>query len=326
MSVRKLIIIVAFLCLATGCSLVPDMVRQPQYHNPFPQLARVAVLPFTNLSQEPTVDGIRIAEAYYSELQQIPGFEVMPVRAAVAQLTAHGLTIETDADFQEAARVLGVDVVIVGAVTDYTPYYPPRLGLTVNWYSANPGFHPIPPGYGLPWGTAEEEYIPESLVFEAEFALAREQLATQSPLFERTEGGGVRPVSAEFPLGDETIDGAIDPSATTVPGLPANWPDPRGFIPPPPRSSPPDPMAYTGPIIEHTRNYNGHDSDFTTALANYYYFRDDARFGGWQAYLQRSDDFIRFCCHLHITETLAARGGTSESRLVLRWPIGRYER
>ena len=30
---------------------------------------------------------------------------------------------------------------IVGAVTDYSPYYPPRMGLAVNWYAANPGFH-----------------------------------------------------------------------------------------------------------------------------------------------------------------------------------------
>ena len=44
-----------------------------------------------------------------------------------------------------------------------------------------PSFHPIPPGYGLPWGRAEEEFIPSTLVREAEFALAREQLKTQTP-------------------------------------------------------------------------------------------------------------------------------------------------
>ena len=50
------------------------------------------------------------------------------------------------------------------------------------------------------------------------------------------------------------------------------------------------------------------------------FFRDDARIGGWQSYLQRSDDFIRFCCHLHITEMLTARGGAGETRVVWRWP------
>lgn len=71
--------------------------------------------------------------------------------------------------------------------------------------------------------------------------------------------------------------------------------------------------------MQHTRVYNGHDSEFTEALASYYFFRDDGRFGGWQTYLQRSDDFIRFCCHMHIWEMLSARGGAGETRVVWRW-------
>ena len=42
----------------------------------------------------------------------------------------------------------------VGSVTDFEAYYPPRMAMTVHWYAANEGFHAIPPGYGLPWGTA----------------------------------------------------------------------------------------------------------------------------------------------------------------------------
>jgi len=71
--------------------------------------------------------------------------------------------------------------------------------------------------------------------------------------------------------------------------------------------------------MTHTRIYSGNDGDFTQALASYYHFRDDARFGGWQNYLQRSDDFIRFCCHKHIAEMLSARGGAGETRVVYSW-------
>ncbi len=85
-------------------------------------------------------------------------------------------------------------------------------------------------------------------------------------------------------------------------------------------------LPQSAPIITHTRIYNGHDESFTNRLLEYYYFRDDARFGGWQVYLQRSEDFIRFCCLVHLTETLASRGGASESRVVWRWPLSRYER
>ena len=171
----------AFVLFLSGCAAIPDVAHEPHCHNPFPQLTRVAVLPFFNQSGDPYLSQDRIALAYYNQLQQIPGFEVMPVGVVKQKLLAHGIEFHRATDYQAIARMLGVDAVIVGAVTDYSPYYPPRMGLAVNWYAANPCFHPIPPGYGLPWGTPEEEYIPDSLAFEAEFTLAREQLKTQTP-------------------------------------------------------------------------------------------------------------------------------------------------
>ena len=65
--------------LTSGCAAIPDIAHEPQIHNPFPQLARVAILPFFNQSKDPTLDQDRVALAYYNELQQIPGFEVMPI-------------------------------------------------------------------------------------------------------------------------------------------------------------------------------------------------------------------------------------------------------
>src|SRR5437868_6748323 len=176
----------ALLCsVAGGCAALPDRIVEPQFHNPFPQIYRVAILPFFNQSADPTVDGDAVAMAYYNELQLIPGFEVMPVGVAkqmlAASIAATGQEPRGGADFQLLARQMGVDAVLVGSITEYSPYYPPRMGLAVDWYAANPSFHPIPAGFGLPWGRAEEEFIPSTLVREAEFALAREQLKTQTP-------------------------------------------------------------------------------------------------------------------------------------------------
>jgi hypothetical protein len=298
-----------------GCATIPEVVHQPRFHNPFPQLHRVAILPFFNLSENPHVDGDRVALAYFEELQAIPGFEVVPVGVVKEKLRQLDTPFDNNTDFQKLAQDLDVDVLLVGAVTDYSPYYPPRMGLTVRWFAAHRGFHPIPPGYGLPWGTADEEYIPSALVWEAEFALAREQLRTQTPAAQATEKPG-DPLPSKAGPGDEAQGGA----------LPQNWPNPVGLIPPPPSPQPPAYTPQTDPIIRPTRIYHGNDQEFTRQLADYYYFRDEARFGGWQGYLQRSEDFIRFCCFLHITETLAARGGAGEPRVVWRWPISRYER
>ena len=402
--------LLALLLVTAGCSALPDVAHQPQIHNPFPQLSRVAVLPFFNQSAEPTVDGDQVALAYFNELQAIPGFEVVPVgvtakllqsikqnqtreqlfalgrelnvdpatmQDAHDALTSQGIVVgsgeyweglakaiqidparlvaafgkvqtllpPTDSPeyFQQLARAMDVDAVVVGSITEYTPYYPPRMGLSVRWYAANPSFHPIPAGYGLPWGTAEEEFIPESLVFDAEFALAKEQLKTQTPPLPATAvtqatvscaaaGEALPPTPAaesnpyEHPSDPSILSQPVQSSLSPAPQLPADWPDPRGFVPPPPRAQRPQPRPQTEPVLSHTRLYHGNDADFTKRLANYFYFRDDARFGDWQGYLQRTDDFVRFCCHLHITEMLAARGGAGKTRVVWRWPIGRYER
>jgi hypothetical protein len=340
-----------------GCALWPDRIVEPQFHNPFPQIYRVAVLPFFNQSAEPTVDGEAVAIAYYNELQTIPGFEVVPVGVAkqmlAASIIASGHEPRGGGDFQRLARQMGVDAVLVGSITEYAPYYPPRIGLAVDWYAANPSFHPIPPGYGLPFGRAEEEFIPSTLVQEAEFALAREQLKTQTPDIppEIATSGKVAPAmrvgqtstsAAKTALRAEAVSAAPvaegpqrptldagkagDIALAAAPPLPADWPDPRGFIPPPPSADRPAPRPQHAPLMTHTRIYHGQDAKFTERLATYYYLRDDARFGGWAAYLERPADFIRFCCYLHVTETLAARGGTGEARVLWRWPIRRYER
>jgi hypothetical protein len=334
-----LAIVVQATCLLPGCAAVPYRHVHPVYHNPFPQLHKVAILPFFNQSMEPTVDGEAIANAYYNELQAIPGFEVMPVGVAQRYLEATRLEPRTGSDFQELARLLRVDAVIVGSVTEYSPYYPPRMGLSVDWYAANPGFHPIPAGYGLPWGTAEEEFIPSALVREAEFALAREQLKTQTPPFEENAlraapaSNQAMAKTAEMQAKFEHSSAGnvgLGAASTGIPGAGAStpepvppWPDPRGFIPLAPGDKPPALRPQYEPIITHTRIFHGQDSEFTQRLEHYFETRDDARFGGWQTYLQRPSDFIRFCCYLHLTETLAARGGAGESRVAWRWPISR---
>lgn len=353
-------LLLACLCLwfSTGCVYLPQISRQATVHNPFPQLQKVAVAPFFNLSTEPTVDGRHVALAYFNELQNVPGFEVIPIGVVEKALEAHQLSLSGPAEARQLAQALGVDAVVVGAVTDFTPYYPPRFALQVEWYAANPCFHPIPPGYGLPWGTPSEDEIPGPLIFEAEMALARAQMKTQTPRYPKSalllpmpgqDGEGLPPhanpglglpgeqppqpevgnprageqVAHQSALPGNVTTGAAVVTAPAAPGLPGDWPDPRGLAPPGPMTEPPACQPSDDPVLRHTKTYNGHDPDVTAALASYVYFRDDARYGGWQAYLQRSDDFIRFCCHMHISEMLTARGGAGETRVVWRWPVVR---
>ena len=136
---RLAILYAVSLSLLSGCMMVDVGVR-----NPVVGMTTIAVVPFFNLSQERAVDGRRFAFAYYTELQKTPGFEVIPVGVTEQAMFDHQLQMNNPEDVLQLAQILGADAVVVGAVTDYSPYYPPRVGLQVSWYS--PRQWPFYPG------------------------------------------------------------------------------------------------------------------------------------------------------------------------------------
>ncbi len=343
----------ATLILGGGCSFFPERRHRESVHNPFPQLKRVAILPFYNQSNEPTLDTSLVTEKYYAALQAVPGFEVLPVGVSKAQWLRYATTYgepTSGTDFQRLAQLMGVEAVVVGSVTDFDAFYPPRMAMTTQWYAANDGFHTIPAGYGLPWGTDAEKQIPQRIAQEAEFELARSQLATQTPLAtpsspmptEVDQDSSVRPTAGEWEIvqnesdvnefsGDAftisgdglVIDGDAMPWQPEAP-MPPDWPDSRDLIPDPPAPVRPTTIVSTEPVLMHTKIYRGDDPYFTNRLSDFVETGDDARSSGWQGYLKRSDDFISFCCQLHIMEMLESRGGADQSDLILRWPLSRY--
>jgi len=377
---------------APGCSLlIPEKALKPVIRNPFPQLSRVAVAPFFNQSDEPTVDGRQVAMAYFAELQSTPGFEVVPVGVVEQAIIANQVDLSGPGEARRLAQILGVDAVAIGSITDFTPYYPPRVGMRVEWYTANPGYHEIPAGYGLPWGTPEEEFIPDSLVYESQLALAKAQMKSLAPDCEiacqplpAPPNSGVgeaagpammlppqAPAPADelpSPAGDAPLapGAAYDPfEATTALASAEQRSQAAERLPAPQRAGKVDALGTTaaavagagvaavagvagygpeasapcpstacvggntrclphyGPVLSHTRIYTGTDADVVDALQGYVSFRTDERFGGWKSYLDRSDDYIRFCCRMHISEMLSARGGSRKMQVVWRWPESR---
>ena len=179
MYLRRLVAILAMLACC-GCHGPLAVRRQPVIYNPFPQLSRIAVAPFFNLSTEPTVDGREFALAYFSEMQAIGGYEVLPIGVVETTLQEQGLDLSSPDQARKLAEILGVDAVVIGAVTDFSPYNPPRCAMQIEWYAANSSFKKSRLGTALPWGTPGEELIPQKLRRASEFALARAQLSAES--------------------------------------------------------------------------------------------------------------------------------------------------
>jgi hypothetical protein len=72
------------------------------------------------------------------------------------------------------------------------------------------------------------------------------------------------------------------------------------------------------PIMSYTRMFDGSDAGLSAALRDYVEIGGDLRSGSWQAYLYRSEDFIRFTAHLMIDEMLSLHGGQGKRRVVFK--------
>jgi len=73
------------------------------------------------------------------------------------------------------------------------------------------------------------------------------------------------------------------------------------------------------PLMSYTRVFDGADGDLVAALRDYVELNGDLRSGGWEAYLHRSDDYIRFTSYRMILEMLSLHGGEGKHRMIFKF-------
>ena len=360
--VLSLILMIPVLC-SHGC-----MMMEVGVTNPIPQMRRIAIVPFINLSSEQAVDGRRVADYYYSELQKTPGFQVLPVGVTDSALHDLQLNLDNPSDLPKLAAKLDVDAIVIGAVTEYSPYYPPKLGLQISWYTTEQ-FEFVP---GIPIDPHLRDL--EDAEFKAQrktsrwFARGQSPTQEQPPLPQSTATSpqyyNQSPNYNQIPAQPPSIPPQITPPQNTSPShqllppplFPGNIPqgmNPHGYNPSMENSPeqiytenhnnipaqpvyPPDTQPYqheqsypdssTGkpnntrktpePVMSYTRIFDGSDAKLVANLRDFVELSGDQRSGGWEGYLQRSDDFIRFCSHRMIVEMLQLHGGETYRRVV----------
>ena len=166
----------------------------------------------------------------------------------------------------------------------------------------NPGgFSGHYPGFPVPQGQTIEQLT--------EYGVVALPIAPVPPMYPLMPG---MPVEGQY--------GMVMGEPDRFPGLPRDWPDPRGFIPEGPK---PERAVGTvkndGPIISWINVYKGDDTEFMQALQDYdFNFRDDKRLNSKQTILSNRSEFIAFCCRMHIWEIFSARGGAGPAQKVFR--------
>lgn len=107
--------------------------QRPLSHDvqaPYPTTRSLVVLPLLNQSPSQDFDTVALTDALVAELAQVDGLLVFPTNRPLKLLIARGQThaiSETQA--KEIAHDLGADGVLVGAVTEYDPYSPQKMGM-----------------------------------------------------------------------------------------------------------------------------------------------------------------------------------------------------
>lgn len=95
----------------------------------------IAVSPFLNQSGSEVLDTIAVTDEFYTELQQVEGLHVVPVNRVLSALGTLGKTqVDSPDEAYALLEALNADGVVVGSITQYDPYAPPKVGMAVQLY------------------------------------------------------------------------------------------------------------------------------------------------------------------------------------------------
>lgn len=142
MTSKQIMLIMSSAVLAGGVMLSLGGCEQPQRiaHTVAPYETRqvFAVAPLRNESGSAYADGARLADKLTQRLALTRGLDTLPVNRVLAAMEALGMDrIADKGDAIRLRQTLGVDGLVVGTVTAYEPYNPPKLGMNLELYLAD---------------------------------------------------------------------------------------------------------------------------------------------------------------------------------------------
>jgi hypothetical protein len=105
--------------------------------SPYPTRHVWAIAPLRNESGTREANGLTMADKLQRQLGSAANLDVLAVNRTLEAMEAlHMERIATPADAQALLRKLGADGLVVGTITFYQPYDPPKLGLALDLYTS----------------------------------------------------------------------------------------------------------------------------------------------------------------------------------------------
>jgi len=122
--------------LIGGCDLLPQRPTGPDaLSGPYATPRVWAVAPLRNESGSLYADGLVMADHFAAHLTNAANIEMMPVNRVLRAMEALQMAeVASPEDARQLLETLGADALLIGTITAYDPYDPPKLGLTIELY------------------------------------------------------------------------------------------------------------------------------------------------------------------------------------------------
>ena len=127
--------------LVAGCQpREPALVAPNPLVAPYPSSGNAplplwAVAPFNNESGTSTVDQLAVSDAVVAKASEVRGLATIPLNRTLAAMRSMRMdAVRSPSDARRLAQAVGADAIIIGSITAYDPYNPPKVGLTLGLF------------------------------------------------------------------------------------------------------------------------------------------------------------------------------------------------
>lgn len=133
-----------------GCDNQNKLQSPATLKSPLPRESVWAVAPFLNESGVSTADGARVADQMAKVVEEADGLSCVAVNRTLAAMQSLRLpAVTSDQDAARLCAALGVDGLLIGTITLWDPYPPPKEGLAVQLYLREKGAAPVAQASGI---------------------------------------------------------------------------------------------------------------------------------------------------------------------------------
>lgn len=139
----RLLLAAAGAMLLTACSssrkdvlIEPQTLRAPSYPAFGGRAPLWAVAPLRNESGVSVVDPLALTDQLVRQVHAVEGLDAIPLNRTIAAMRALRMNdVTSPGDARRLAEALGADAIVVGSLTAWDPYNPPKIGMSLALYA-----------------------------------------------------------------------------------------------------------------------------------------------------------------------------------------------